>query len=170
MRSRNAYVVFLVLCVLCGFTYSQDFKTVRNGVEYAEVVRTIDNQPVRMNLLRLDLKKVRLDVVHAMNAAIGTETVSSMAMQHHAFAAINAGFFRLDTSAYAGDPAGIFQIDGKLFSEANSGRIAVDRQLGQNMRQVQKSRNEDRCVDRTFEIVRRALERNSTLERRRHRP
>ena len=78
-----------------------------------------------MNLLRLDLKKVRLDVVHAMNAVIGTETVSSMATQHRALAAINAGFFRLDTSAYAGDPAGIFQIDGKLFSEANSSRIAV---------------------------------------------
>jgi exopolysaccharide biosynthesis protein len=125
MQSRNAFLVFFVLCVLCGFNYSQDFKTVRNGVEYAEVTRTIDNQPVRMNLLRLDLKKVRLDVVHALDAAIGTETVSSMAVQHHAFAAINAGFFRLDTSAYAGDPAGIFQIDGKLFSEANSGRIAL---------------------------------------------
>jgi exopolysaccharide biosynthesis protein len=125
MKFRNAYVIFFVLCVLCGFTYSQDFRTVRNGVEYAEVVRTIDNQPVRMNLLRLDLKKVRLDVVHALDAAIGTETVSSMAVRHHAFAAINAGFFRLDTSAYAGDPAGIFQIDGKLFSEANFGRIAL---------------------------------------------
>jgi len=125
MSARYAFVIFFVLCVLCCFTYSQDFRTVRNGVEYAEVTRTIDNQPVRMNLLRLDLKKVRLDVVHALDAAIGTETVSSMAVRHHALAAVNAGFFRLDTSAYAGDPAGIFQIDGKLFSEANSGRIAL---------------------------------------------
>ena len=126
---KTLFVRLLVLVSLsaatCVSSPAQDWRTAHDGVEYAEVTRTIDNQPVRMNLLRLDLKKVRLDVVHAMNAAIGTETVSSMAAQHHVLAAINAGFFRLDTSAYAGDPAGIFQIDGKLFSEANSSRIAL---------------------------------------------
>jgi exopolysaccharide biosynthesis protein len=104
---------------------AQDFKVVRDGIEYTEMTRTIDNQPVRMNLLRLDLTKVRLDVVHAMDAVIGTETVSSIAKRRSAIAAINSGFFRLDTSAYAGDPAGIFQIDGKLLSEANNGRVAL---------------------------------------------
>jgi exopolysaccharide biosynthesis protein len=94
-------------------------------MEYAEMTRTIDRQPVRMNLLRLDLTKVRLDVSHAMEAAIGTETTSSIASRRHAFAAINSGFFRLDTSPFAGDPAGIFQIDGKLLSEANNGRVAL---------------------------------------------
>ena len=115
----------LTLCLLCGLASAQEFKTVRDGVEYVEVTRTIDNQPVRMNLLRLDLTKVRLDVIHANDAAIGVETVSSIAARKGAVAAINAGFFRLDTSAFAGDPAGIFQIDGKLLSEANNGRIAL---------------------------------------------
>jgi exopolysaccharide biosynthesis protein len=120
--------IFLVLVLLCfpgSYLNGQDFKSVRDGVEYAEVTRTIDGQPVRMNLLRLDLTKVRLDVVHAGESVIGTETTSSIAMRHRAFAAINAGFFRLDTSPFAGDPAGIFQIDGKLLSEANNGRIAL---------------------------------------------
>jgi exopolysaccharide biosynthesis protein len=122
---RFALFAVLALCVLGGRDSAQDFKLIHPGVEYAEVTRTIDNQPVRMNLLRLDLTKVRLDVVHALDAAIGTETVSSIAMRKHALAAINAGFFRLDTSAYAGDPAGIFQIDGDLLSEANSNRVAL---------------------------------------------
>jgi len=122
-----ASLLFSITLIAAAFvsTSAQDWRTVHDGVEYAEVTRTIDNQPVRMNLLRLDLKKVRLDVVHAMDAVIGTATVSSMATRHKAIAAINAGFFRLDTSVYAGDPAGIFQIDGKLFSEANFGRIAL---------------------------------------------
>ena len=116
--------VSLILAAFAS-SFAQDWRSVHDGIEYAEVTRTIDNQPVRMNLLRLDLKKVRLDVIHAMDAAIGTETVSSMATRHNAIAAINAGFFRLDTSAFAGDPAGIFQIDGKLLSEANNARIGL---------------------------------------------
>ena len=118
-------VALCTLCVLSGVATAQDWHVVRDGVDYAEVTKTIDNQPVRMNLLRLDLMKVRLDVVHAGDGIIGTETVSSIATRKGALAAINAGFFRLDTSAYAGDPAGIFQVDGKLLSEANNGRVAL---------------------------------------------
>jgi hypothetical protein len=105
--------------------FAQGWRSVHDGVEYAEVTRTIDNQPVRMNLLRLDLKKVRLDVVHAMDAAIGTETVSSMATRHNAIAAINSGFFRLDNSTFAGDPSGVLMIDGHLTSESTNDRTAV---------------------------------------------
>lgn len=122
---QRAFICVCVLCVLAGKVLAQEWHVVRDGVEYAEVTRTIDNQPVRMNLLRLDLTRVRLDVIHAGDGVIGTETVSSIATRKGALAAINAGFFRLDTSAYAGDPAGIFQVDGKLLSEANNGRIAL---------------------------------------------
>jgi exopolysaccharide biosynthesis protein len=113
------------LSVLCGETTAQDFKTVRDGIEYAEVTREIDKQPVRMNLLRLDLTKVRLDVAHAMDAAIGTEKTSSIATRHRAIAAINAGFFRLDTSIFAGDPAGVLMINHKLLSESRDSRVAI---------------------------------------------
>jgi exopolysaccharide biosynthesis protein len=114
-----------VLVALCSEIHAQDFKTVRPGIEYAEVTRNISGQPVRMNLLRLDLRRVRIDAAHAGGAAIGTETTSSIAKRLGAVAAINAGFFRLDNSAFAGDPAGVFQIDGKLLSEASNGRIAL---------------------------------------------
>ncbi|HEY2865471.1 MAG TPA: phosphodiester glycosidase family protein [Pyrinomonadaceae bacterium] len=130
MKIRNVWLgkgilLTIFICFSHAVIHAQNWQTVRDGVEYAEVTRTIENQPVRMNLLRLDLKKVRLDVVHANDGAIGVETVSSIAARKGALAAINAGFFRLDTSAYAGDPAGIFQVDGKLLSEANNGRIAL---------------------------------------------
>lgn len=122
---RPLFYLACVLCLLCGSLSGQDYKTVRPGVEYAELTREISGQRVTMNLLRLDLTKVRLDVVHARNGIIGTDKTSVIAANRGAIAAINAGFFRLDTSAFAGDPAGILQIDGKLLSEANNGRIAM---------------------------------------------
>src|SRR2546423_6205341 len=100
-----------VLCVLCVSTLAQDWRTLRPGVEYAALTKEISGLNVSINLLRLDLTKVRLDVVHAMDSAIGTEPTSSIAARHNAFAAINAGFFRLDASVFAGDPAGILQVN-----------------------------------------------------------
>jgi exopolysaccharide biosynthesis protein len=116
-----------IFCVLflAAFVSAQDFRAIRDGVEYAEMTRRIDNQPVKINLLRLDLTKVRLDVVHAMDAAIGLETTSSMATRHGAIAAINAGFFRLDRSIFAGDAAGVLMIDKTLYSESFNGRVAL---------------------------------------------
>ena len=82
--------VYLCLIFLVVSISAQDFKTVQDGIEYAEITREIDKLPVKMNLLRLDLTKVRLDVVHAKDAAIGLEKTSSIAMRYGAMAAINA--------------------------------------------------------------------------------
>lgn len=117
-----------VLCVLCASVVNstaQDFKTLKPGIEYAEVTREIGGLAVNMNLLRLDLKKVRLDVHHALDSAIGVETTSSIARRHSAFAAINAGFFRLDKSQFTGDAAGMLMVDGNFLSEAASERIQL---------------------------------------------
>ncbi len=117
-----------VLCVLCASVVNfpaQDWKTLKDGIEYAEVTKEISGKSVNINLLRLDLKKVRLDVHHAMDAAIGTEKTSSIATRHGAFAAINAGFFRLDTSIWAGDAAGALMVDVRLLSESVNNRIAL---------------------------------------------
>ena len=78
-RTRFLFFTLCALCALCGITPAQDFKTVHDGVEYAQVVHKLGSDPVKINLLRLDLKKVRLDVHHAMDAAIGTEKTSSLA-------------------------------------------------------------------------------------------
>ena len=116
------------LCVfggLCILISAQDFKPIRDGVEYAEVSRKLGDDPVKLNLLRLDLTKVRLDVHHAVDAAIGTEKTSSIATRKGAVAAINAGFFRLDTTIFAGDAAGVLMVDGKLLSESSNNRSSI---------------------------------------------
>jgi len=125
--ARVSLLVF-TLCVLCGLcvkTNAQTFTQVHPGVEHAQVEHKLGSDPVKINLLRLDLKKVRLDVHHALDKAIGLETTSSIATRKGAIAAINAGFFRLDKSAWAGDAAGILKIDGNLLSEAANNRISV---------------------------------------------
>lgn len=125
--AAKAHLVFMLcaLCVLCGEITAQDFKTVHDGVEYAKVSKEISGLNVNINLLRLDLKKVRLDVHHAMDAAIGTEKTSSIAMRHGAVAAINAGFFRLDRSSFAGETVGTLAVDGVLQSENVNGRSTL---------------------------------------------
>ncbi|MBX3281329.1 MAG: phosphodiester glycosidase family protein [Acidobacteria bacterium] len=122
---RSDALAAVLLAVLAGFATAQDFKEVHPGVEYAKLSRIVDGKNVNFNLLRLDLKKVRLDVVHAMDSAIGTEATSSLVRRHKAVAAVNAGFFRLDNSIFAGDAAGVLQIDGKLLSESSNDRTAI---------------------------------------------
>ncbi len=125
---RSIRLFLLFLCALCLYVVelsAQDWRTLKDGIEYAEVTKEISGLKVNMNLLRLDLTKVRLDVNHAMDAAIGTEKTSSIATRHGAFAAINAGFFRLDSSIWAGDAANWLQIDGETYSEAPFERVAL---------------------------------------------
>lgn len=125
-RSRTAILmIFALALVFAKAVPAQDYKEVHPGVEYARVSRVIDGKNVNFNLLRLDLKKVRLDVVHAMDSAIGTETTSSLAKRHNAVAAINAGFFRLDNSIFAGDNVGYLTIDGYVWSEPTMERGAI---------------------------------------------
>jgi exopolysaccharide biosynthesis protein len=123
MKKLN-HLLPLILLLLCVSNSAQDFKTVQDGIEYAEVTRGTKEEPVRMNLLKLDLKKVRLDVVHALDAAIGLEKTSSIASRHGAFAAINAGFFKME-GLYKGDAAGVLQIDGEILSESYANRTAI---------------------------------------------
>jgi exopolysaccharide biosynthesis protein len=110
---------------------AQEFKTVRNGVEYAEFSRPIKPaeketaQTASVRALRIDLKKARLDVVHAMDAAIGLEKTSSIAARHGALAAVNAGFFRIDNSIFRGDAVSVLKVNGKLLSESYPDRIAL---------------------------------------------
>lgn len=121
-------ILVSILCVLCASVVNltaQDYKPLKDGIEYAEVTKEISGLKVSMNLLRLDLTKVRLDVVHAFDKAIGVDTTSNMAKTHGAFAAINAGFFRLDKSIWAGDPAGVFVVNRNLLSESANNRSAI---------------------------------------------
>ena len=89
------FVILLILLISVNFL-AQNFKEITDGIEYAEITRGTEKEPIRLNLLRLDLTKVRLDVVHALDTAIGLEKTSSIATRHGAIAAINAGFFKME--------------------------------------------------------------------------
>ena len=113
------------VCLFGGSLSGQELKQVHPGVEYSAVEHRIGTEPVKINLLRLDLTKVRLDVKLGMDTVVGTETTSSIARRHRAVAAINSGFFRLDTSIFAGDPAGALRIDGEVLSEPDRDRSVI---------------------------------------------
>jgi hypothetical protein len=124
-RHRFLVLTMCALCALCVESAAHQWRTITPGIEHAEVRREFSEKPVDIDLLRLDLKKVRIDVKHANDAAKGTETTSSIAKRSKAIAAINAGFFRLDASPFAGDPVGLFMIDGTPLSEAFGERIQL---------------------------------------------
>ena len=130
----SVFSVFTI-CILFAFVViapAQEFKQVHPGVEHAQVTHKIGEEPVKINLLRLDLTKVRLDVHHALDRAIGLETTSSIAKRKGAVAAVNAGFFRLDKSQFAGDTAGFLMIDREIWSESGNDRIAIMIENGPN--------------------------------------
>ncbi|MDX3417377.1 phosphodiester glycosidase family protein [Streptomyces sp. MD20-1-1] len=85
---------------------------------------TTDRGPWRIDVLTVDPRTFR----GTLDAAFGPdienrETVSTLATDSGAVAAVNAGFFVLDPRSGApGDPAGIGVYDGRLLSEPVSGR------------------------------------------------
>lgn len=135
LLSRKAAVV-LCLLALTSLARSQNFRTVNDGVEYAVDTREIGGFKVNIHLLKLDLRKVRLDVRHAGDKAIGVERTSSIAARSGAIAAINAGFFRLDKSQFAGDDVGMLMIDSFLWSEPSSNRTVISIINGRKMTDV----------------------------------
>ncbi len=99
------------------------------GVEHLQMVRGYKsekeaNGPWFINMLRIDLDQARLRLVHALDEAVGLETVSSMAARHGALAAVNSGYFRT-AGTYRGDSIGVEVLNGKLLSEPNNIRAAA---------------------------------------------
>lgn len=99
------------------------------GVEHLQIIRGYKSEkeaigPWLINILRIDPAKARLRLVHAMDEAVGLETVSSMATRYGALAAVNSGYFRT-TGTYRGDSVGVEVLDGKILSEPNNVRAAA---------------------------------------------
>ncbi|MEU0288525.1 phosphodiester glycosidase family protein [Streptomyces sp. NPDC006147] len=85
---------------------------------------TTDRGPWRLDVLTIDPRTFRgtLDATHGPDIE-DRETVSALADDADAVAAVNAGFFVLDPRSGApGDPAGVGLYDGRLLSEPVSGR------------------------------------------------
>jgi exopolysaccharide biosynthesis protein len=99
------------------------------GIEHVQITRGYKSEkdatgPWFINILRIDLTRSQLRMVHAMDEAVGLETVSSMAARYGALAAVNSGYFRT-TGTYRGDSVGIEVLNRKLLSESNNARAAT---------------------------------------------
>lgn len=99
------------------------------GIEHIQLTRGYESDkeatgPWFINMLRIDLRRAHLKMVHAMDEAVGLETVSSMAARYGALAAVNSGYFRT-IGPYVGDSVGIEVLNGKLLSEPNNIRAAA---------------------------------------------
>jgi exopolysaccharide biosynthesis protein len=99
------------------------------GVEHLQIVRGNKSEkeatgPWFINMLRIDLGRAHLKMIHALDEAVGLETVSSMAARYGALAAVNSGYFRT-TGTYRGDSVGVEVLNGKLLSEPNNVRAAA---------------------------------------------
>lgn len=111
------------------FTEFLKWQEVEPGIEYGQTTSGHASKdeltgPWFMNVLRIDLKRARLKIVHALDEGVGLETVSSMATRYRATAAINGGYFRT-TGTYRGESIGLLLLDGKLISEPNNDRAEV---------------------------------------------
>ena len=139
-NARHAISVWLLVAVLSAsssfaeLTFAQNsarqyisslsFTEIAPGIEHAQLASGSTDEPLRINVLRVNLKRTRLKVVRALDQGLGMETVSSLATRHRADAAINGGFFRL-TGTYRGESTGLLKIDGKLISESHNDRADV---------------------------------------------
>jgi hypothetical protein len=77
--------------------------------------------PVTVQALRLDPRKVRLEIAVAHDKLPGREVVADIAARHKAIAAVNAGFFVLESGA----PAGFLKVRGRVIGHTSRARGAV---------------------------------------------
>jgi hypothetical protein len=99
------------------------------GIEHLQITRGYKSDkeasgPWFINMLRIDLTRGRLQLVHALDEAVGLETVSSIATRYGALAAVNSGYFRT-TGTYRGDSVGVAVLNGRVLSESNDVRAAI---------------------------------------------
>jgi exopolysaccharide biosynthesis protein len=84
--------------------------------------------PWAIRVLTIDPRAYRGEIVATHGSSIaGRNTVTALARQSAALAAVNAGFFAmLPSEGVPGEPAGVFIDHGKVLSEATNGRITMD--------------------------------------------
>ncbi len=111
------------------FIESLRFQEIAPGIEHGQtrsghVSGDELSGPWFINVLRIDLSRASLKIVHALDEGVGLETVSSMSTRYGATAATNGGYFRT-TGTYRGESSGLLLLDGKLISEPNNERAGV---------------------------------------------
>ncbi|HUS08825.1 MAG TPA: phosphodiester glycosidase family protein [Pyrinomonadaceae bacterium] len=110
------------------FTEVLKFQEIEPGIEYGQTSsghasKDDSTGPWLINVVRVDLTRAKLKIVHALDEGVGLETVSSLAARYHAPAAVNGGYFRV-VGTYRGDSIGLLLLDRSLISEPYRERAA----------------------------------------------
>jgi len=98
---------------------------VTDGVKHIRLTKTYNGKPVRINLVEVDLKVAEnLELTPAlsgMNSLKSRRTISSIAKDKKAIAAVNGTYFKPQT----GVPLGTLMIDGKMYTGPVYDRVAL---------------------------------------------
>src|SRR6266513_4526755 len=134
---RRSCLISLLACVCLATTIatsqtntaSTKSEFIAPGIEHIQITRGYKSEkevtgPWFINMLRFDLTRARLRMMHAMDEAVGVETVSSLAARNGALAAVNSGYFRT-TGTYRGSSLGIEMLNGRIESESHNERAAL---------------------------------------------
>ena len=108
------------------FTDALKFQEIEPGIEHGQTTSghaSTDDRtgPWLINALRVDLRRARLKIVHALDEGVGLETVSSLAARYGAPAATNGGYFRV-AGTFRGESEGLLLLDRRLISEPHKDR------------------------------------------------
>ncbi len=87
---------------------------------------SLSEAPLSINVLRIDLAKIRLSSALAMDQIIGQETTSQMVQRKGALAGINGGFSFSNNpwNIFHGDPRDLLVFDGQILSTPYSTRAS----------------------------------------------
>ena len=99
-----------------------DVETIAPGVTYEFQKATDPAQAI--HILRVNPKKAKIALTHALNDGLGKEPLSSIAERTGAIAAINGGFFRY-WGTFDGQATGLLKIDGEYYSMGKKPRGAM---------------------------------------------
>lgn len=99
---------------------TDETKQVMSGI----VHRQIYDDGLLTNILSIKPDAVDIRLFSALNAAIGTENLPSIAKRHKALIAINGGFYEM-SGTYRGESVGALKMDGEWVSEPEQGRVVV---------------------------------------------
>ena len=129
MKRNLRQAASLILLLQSLVVFAQEVQPVRPGLEHVRVKRFTKNaeaveEPLVINLLKVDLNIFRVQIRHALDEAIVLETVSSMVARHNALAGVNAGFFAI-SGTYRGDNVGALVSNGIVLSEPTNNRAAI---------------------------------------------
>ncbi|MYG00531.1 hypothetical protein F4212_15560 [Candidatus Poribacteria bacterium] len=106
-------------------SYTDPVKTDETKQMMSGIVhRQIFDDGVLTNILSIKPDAVDIRLLSALNSAIGTENLPSIAKRHKAPIAINGGFYEME-GTFRGESVGALKIDGEWVSEPEQGRVVV---------------------------------------------